>query len=186
MDNLSKDIQSVGFDTRPPMLDREKLAECEEGVLHLGVERDRVFADLSLEEKDRFMTAVKLNKGLKESNYCQLYAYLKQHGAHDNENKMMLERYNPHAIVPLALGRQNKGQVNYARKVVAARNGGVQNRVGNANPGQARQIKCYNCNGIGYIARNCTQPMRLQDSEYFKDKMLLMQAQENGSVLDEE
>ncbi|GKA95259.1 hypothetical protein Tco_0817297, partial [Tanacetum coccineum] len=27
--------------------------------------------------------------------------------------------------------------------------GGAQNRVGNANPGQARQIKCYNCNGIG-------------------------------------
>nr|GEV86684.1 integrase, catalytic region, zinc finger, CCHC-type, peptidase aspartic, catalytic [Tanacetum cinerariifolium] len=27
--------------------------------------------------------------------------------------------------------------------------GGVQNRVGNANPGQARQVKCYNCNGIG-------------------------------------
>nr|GFB84941.1 hypothetical protein [Tanacetum cinerariifolium] len=28
----------------------------------------------------------------------------------------------------------------------AAVNGGVQNRVGNVNPGQARQIKCYNCN----------------------------------------
>ncbi|GJT41205.1 hypothetical protein Tco_0941070 [Tanacetum coccineum] len=29
----------------------------------------------------------------------------------------------------------------------AAGNGGAQNRVGNANPGQARQDKCYNCNG---------------------------------------
>nr|GEV84465.1 integrase, catalytic region, zinc finger, CCHC-type, peptidase aspartic, catalytic [Tanacetum cinerariifolium] len=28
----------------------------------------------------------------------------------------------------------------------AAGYGGVQNRVGNANPGQARQVKCYNCN----------------------------------------
>ncbi|GKA92026.1 retrovirus-related pol polyprotein from transposon TNT 1-94 [Tanacetum coccineum] len=37
---------------------------------------------------------------------------------------------------------------------------GAQNRVGNANPGQARQIKCYNGNGIGHIARNCTQPKR--------------------------
>ncbi|GJZ44733.1 hypothetical protein Tco_0592329 [Tanacetum coccineum] len=34
--------------------------------------------------------------------------------------------------------------------------------------------------------RNCTQPKRPQNSEYFKDKMLLMQAQENGVVLDEE
>ncbi|GJU65156.1 retrovirus-related pol polyprotein from transposon TNT 1-94 [Tanacetum coccineum] len=34
--------------------------------------------------------------------------------------------------------------------------------------------------------RNCTQPKRPQNSDYFKDKMLLMQAQENGAVLDEE
>ncbi|GKE16203.1 hypothetical protein Tco_1423780 [Tanacetum coccineum] len=33
---------------------------------------------------------------------------------------------------------------------------------------------------------NCTQPKRPQNSDYFKDKMLLMQAQENGVVLDEE
>ncbi|GKA46590.1 hypothetical protein Tco_0739473 [Tanacetum coccineum] len=33
--------------------------------------------------------------------------------------------------------------------------------------------------------RNCTQPKRPQNSKYFKDKMLLMQAQENGVALDE-
>ncbi|GKG18604.1 hypothetical protein Tco_0372902 [Tanacetum coccineum] len=39
---------------------------------------------------------------------------------------------------------------------------------------------------VTHIARNCTQPKHLQNSDYFKDKMLLMQAQENGAVLDEE
>ncbi|GJZ34457.1 hypothetical protein Tco_0580274 [Tanacetum coccineum] len=61
-----------------------------------------------------------------------------------------------------------------------------RNRAGNANTCQGKVVKCYNYNGVGYIARNCTQPKCPQNSDYFKDKMLLMQAQENGAVLDEE
>nr|GEW65779.1 hypothetical protein [Tanacetum cinerariifolium] len=73
-----------------------------------------------------------------------------------------------------------------ARGTVGVRNEGVHNRVGNANTSQAKPIKCYNCNGIGHIARKCTHPKQPHNSDYFKDKMLLMQAQENGVVLDEE
>ncbi|GJU61277.1 retrovirus-related pol polyprotein from transposon TNT 1-94 [Tanacetum coccineum] len=77
-------------------------------------------------------------------------------------------------------------QRNTARGNVVAGNVGGQNRGGIINPGPAKPIKCYNCNGLGHIARECPRPKRLQDSDYFKDKMLLMQAQENGAVLDEE
>ncbi|GJT11280.1 hypothetical protein Tco_0858322 [Tanacetum coccineum] len=143
-----------------------------------------------LPEWGRFVTAVKLNRGLRDSNYDQLYAYLKQHEAHANENKMMLDRFTQHTVDPLALmlnvGRQNRGQGNNARGAGTVGYGGALNRVENANPGQARQVKCYNCNGISHIARNYTQPKRPQNSEYFKDKMLLMQAQENRVALDEE
>ncbi|GKF87104.1 retrovirus-related pol polyprotein from transposon TNT 1-94, partial [Tanacetum coccineum] len=67
-----------------------------------------------------------------------------------------------------------------------AGNVGAQNKGGMINPGQAKPIKCYNCNGPGHIAREFPRPKRLQDSDYFKDKLLLMQAQESGAVLDEE
>ncbi|GKC75048.1 hypothetical protein Tco_1125822 [Tanacetum coccineum] len=61
------------------------------------------FVNNMFPEWGRFVTAVKLNRGLKTSNNDQLYAYLKQHDAHANKNKMMLERYTQHAIDPLAL-----------------------------------------------------------------------------------
>nr|GEW90350.1 hypothetical protein [Tanacetum cinerariifolium] len=197
----------------------------------------------------RFVTAVKLNRGLRDSNYDQLYAYLKQHETHTKENKMMLEsssstqvpqpladssspaedlienltntlalltqsyrtflpqtnnqlRTSSNArnqatvqdgkvVVQNVQGRPNRGQGMNPRGGSAAGYGGAQNRVGNVNPsparpGQARPMKFYNCNGTRHIARNCTQPKRPQNSEYYKDKMLLMQAQENGVALDGE
>nr|GEU68626.1 retrovirus-related Pol polyprotein from transposon TNT 1-94 [Tanacetum cinerariifolium] len=82
---------------------REPLAEGTERAPHLGPERPRVYYDLSPEEKDRFVTTVKLNIGLRDSNYNQLYAYLKQHEAHVNENIMMLDRFTKHTVDPLAL-----------------------------------------------------------------------------------
>nr|GEV79770.1 hypothetical protein [Tanacetum cinerariifolium] len=60
------------------------------------------FVNNMLPEWGRFVTAVKLNRGLRDSNYNQLFAYLKQHEAHEKENKMMLERLSQPTAQPTA------------------------------------------------------------------------------------
>nr|GEY20021.1 hypothetical protein [Tanacetum cinerariifolium] len=85
----------------------------EEGVL-LRLERPRTYDDLNDNENkrfdadlnskfvnnmspkwDRFVTAVKLNKGLKEINHEQLYAYLKQHKKHVTQDRLIVKRITP-------------------------------------------------------------------------------------------
>nr|GEV40090.1 retrovirus-related Pol polyprotein from transposon TNT 1-94 [Tanacetum cinerariifolium] len=61
------------------------------------------FVNNMLPEWGRFVMAVKLNRGLRDSNYDQLYAYLKQQETHENKNKMMLERFSQPTVDPLAL-----------------------------------------------------------------------------------
>nr|GFA68165.1 retrovirus-related Pol polyprotein from transposon TNT 1-94 [Tanacetum cinerariifolium] len=52
--------------------------------------------------------------------------------------------------------------------------------------GKQRVIVCYNCKGEGHMSKQCTKPKRKRDEQWFKDKVLLVQAQANGQVLHEE
>nr|GEW37120.1 hypothetical protein [Tanacetum cinerariifolium] len=53
-------------------------------------------------------------------------------------------------------------------------------------PGKQRVIVCYNCKGEGHMSKQCSKPKRKRDAKWFKDKVLLVQAQANGQVLQEE
>nr|GEY36044.1 hypothetical protein [Tanacetum cinerariifolium] len=204
------------------------------------------FVNNMLPEWGRFMMAVKLNRGLRDSNYDQLYAYLKQHETHAKENKMMLERFSQNTVDPLALMSNVSNQQRYSpssspssptqipqhladnphldsslsltenlienhtntlalltqsyktflpqtnnqlrtsshvRNQATIQDGRVvvQNVQGQHNRGQGMNLQ-----GGGHISRNCTQPKLPQNSKYYKDKMLHMQAQENGVALDAE
>nr|GEV07388.1 uncharacterized mitochondrial protein AtMg00810-like [Tanacetum cinerariifolium] len=49
-----------------------------------------------------------------------------------------------------------------------------------------RVIVCYNCKGEDHMSKQYTKPKRKRDEVWFKDKVLLVQAQANGQVLYEE
>nr|GEU55776.1 hypothetical protein [Tanacetum cinerariifolium] len=54
------------------------------------------------------------------------------------------------------------------------------------NTGKQRSVICYNCKGEGHMSKQCTKPKRKKDESWFKDKVLLVQAQANGQILHEE
>nr|GEW31648.1 ribonuclease H-like domain-containing protein [Tanacetum cinerariifolium] len=111
-------------------------------------------------EWSKFMTDVKLVRDLHTTNVDQLYAYLGQHEYHANE------------------GRQNSLTTGMSRQNTSGPSG--------INLGKQRVIVCYNCKGKGHMSKQCSKPKRKRDEAWFKDKVLLVQAQANGQVLHEE
>ncbi|GJW49379.1 retrovirus-related pol polyprotein from transposon TNT 1-94, partial [Tanacetum coccineum] len=55
-----------------------------------------------------------------------------------------------------------------------------------SNTGKQRTVICYNCKGEGHMSKQCTKPKRKRDDSWFKDKVLLVQAQASGQILHEE
>ncbi|GJR80417.1 integrase, catalytic region, zinc finger, CCHC-type containing protein [Tanacetum coccineum] len=55
-----------------------------------------------------------------------------------------------------------------------------------SNSRKQRAVICYNCKGEGHMSKQCTKPKRTRDDSWFKDKVLLVQAQANGQILHEE
>nr|GFC64286.1 hypothetical protein [Tanacetum cinerariifolium] len=83
--------------------------------------------------------------------------------------------------------------MSFLTSVVASRYPAINNQLRtSSNPrsggtsGTQRVIVCYNCKGEGHMSKQCTKPKRKRDAEWFKDKVLLVQAQANGQVLQEE
>nr|GFA31986.1 hypothetical protein [Tanacetum cinerariifolium] len=261
MANLSEDIQCAGKENEVNILKsidegpyrmgtvRDTLAESTKGAPQFGLERPRVYSDPTPEKKDccmmtlntsnsirenpfiTTMYAVKLNKGLRDSNYNQLYAYLKQHETHAQENKMMLDRFSQPTLYPLALMSNVSNPQHYSpsflpssfaqvpQPIVDSSLSPAESLIENLTNTLALLTQSYKTflpqtnnqlrtssnarnqatvqdgrvvvqtvqgrQNKGHIARNYTQPKRPQNSEYFKDKMLLMQVQENGVALDE-
>ncbi|GJV67999.1 retrovirus-related pol polyprotein from transposon TNT 1-94 [Tanacetum coccineum] len=77
-------------------------------------------------------------------------------------------------------GRQNSFAAGTSRK-----RANISGTRGNYS-GQQRVVKCFNCQREGHMARQCPKPKRKRDATWFRDKVLLVEAQGNGKVLNEE
>nr|GEX89999.1 integrase, catalytic region, zinc finger, CCHC-type, peptidase aspartic, catalytic [Tanacetum cinerariifolium] len=197
MGNLPEDIQCAGSDTRPPMLDRtdfaswqqhirlycrgkengvnilnsidegpfqmgtvwEPLVDRTAGAPHLGPERPRVYADLSPEEKDRYNADIRATNILLQGLPKDIYTLINHYtDAKDiwDNVKMLLEGSE-------LIKEDRKSQL-------------------------YDDFEHFQCSGLTEL-RSEDQSIGWRCSwnfDYYKDKMLLMQAQENGVALDEE
>ncbi|GJZ13278.1 integrase, catalytic region, zinc finger, CCHC-type containing protein [Tanacetum coccineum] len=125
-------------------------------------------------EWSKFMTDVKLVKDFHTTNFDQLHAYLKQHKLHANEVRFV--------VLVFSLGDDLIACLNKAMAFLTD----VASSRGNNSSGQVRVVKCYNCQGEGHMARQCTQPKQPRNTSWYKDKAMLAEALEVGQILDEE
>nr|GEU66017.1 hypothetical protein [Tanacetum cinerariifolium] len=149
-------------------------------------------------EWSKFMPDVKLVKDLHTTKFDQLHAYLEQHELHANEVRLLPERnQDPLAFVEMIQllisirhGFSNscsflKGRQSQSYSGTGYKSNATSSR-GNNVSGHARIVKCYNCQGEGHMARQCTQPKRPRNASWYKDKAMLAEAKEAGQVMDEE
>nr|GEW62199.1 integrase, catalytic region, zinc finger, CCHC-type, peptidase aspartic, catalytic [Tanacetum cinerariifolium] len=116
-------------------------------------------------EWKRHVTIVRQTKNLHEADFTQIYDFLKMNQDENDGNQNRL-------VVVLGIANQN-GTSN----IVAARAEGT----GNGN-----QVRCYNCRGLGHIARNCTTRPRRRDAAYLQTQLLIAQKEEAGIQLQAE
>nr|GEY06689.1 hypothetical protein [Tanacetum cinerariifolium] len=85
----------------------------------------------------------------------------------------------------VSMFKQGEDSVEYVNKAMAflsavASRGNATNLRGTNVAGQLRIVKRYNFQGEGYMARQCTQPKRPRNIAWFKEKLMLAEAQEAG------
>ncbi|GJZ15386.1 retrovirus-related pol polyprotein from transposon TNT 1-94, partial [Tanacetum coccineum] len=162
----------------------------------------------------KFMTDAKLVRDLHTTNIDQLHAYLGQHEFHGNKkgddpidsiihmlsfltavltscypttNNQLRNSSNPRQQATINNGRVTLQPIQGRQTSLAA--GTTRTYTPGAsgsNSRKQRTVICYNCKGEGHMSKQCTKPKRKRDDSWFKDKVLLVQAQASGQILHEE
>ncbi|GJY04149.1 reverse transcriptase domain-containing protein [Tanacetum coccineum] len=162
-------------------------------------------------EWSKFVTDVKLVRDFHTTNFDQLHAYLEQHELHANEvlNQQTHIADFPQVDSGLAVPVFKQGDdpidainkmMPFLSTIVTSCFPSTNNQLRNSfntrqqatihdgrvtvQPLQGRPYSY--ATGEGYMARQCPKPKRKRDATWFRDKVLLVEAQGNGKVLNEE
>ncbi|GJY21556.1 retrovirus-related pol polyprotein from transposon TNT 1-94 [Tanacetum coccineum] len=180
------------------------------------VQANTKFLNALPSEWSKFVTDVKLAKSLYTTNYDQfqlsnslqsisvtttfredliecinkVMAFLSAVASRLPPSKNQLRiSSNPRNQATIQDGRVTVQQVQRIQNqsYVGTRNRGIATTSkGNVAVDPPRVVKCYNYQGEGHMARQCTQPKRPRNATWFKEKLMLAEAQEAGQILDEE
>nr|GEX36567.1 putative reverse transcriptase domain-containing protein [Tanacetum cinerariifolium] len=126
-------------------------------------------------EWSKFVTDVKLVKDLHTTNFDQLNAYLEQHELHANEIDSGL-------TVPVF--KKGNDPIDATNKMMSFLSTIVTSRFPTTN-NQLRNSSSPRQQATIHDGR-CPKPKRKRDATWFRDKVLLVEAQGSGKVLNEE
>nr|GEW80265.1 hypothetical protein [Tanacetum cinerariifolium] len=101
--------------------------------------------------------------------------------------------YQEHSGSAIPTFQQGEDPINFINKVMefpsavaSSGNKGISTTSrGNYAAGQPRVVNCQNCVGEGHMTRQCTRPKGPRNYVCFKEKFMLVKAQEVGQILDE-
>nr|GEW19184.1 hypothetical protein [Tanacetum cinerariifolium] len=158
----------------------------------------------------KYVTNVKQNIDISSKSYVDIYTHLKAYEPYAKKTLLKLEQSSsladplayvahtntttakPSPSTPspqTAAHTLNEAMMATMTQIANLLSGSHKQKapgnVGN-NGARGKKVICFNCKGEGHVLRQCKEPKRKMDSQYFKDKMMLMEAKEKGATLDTE
>ncbi|GJV66407.1 retrovirus-related pol polyprotein from transposon TNT 1-94 [Tanacetum coccineum] len=180
----NEETNAAGTDTRPPML-VENDYESWKIRIHRYI-RGKPNGKLIWKSIQNGPTPHPMVTDPSPSDSTIMPAPRKKLDSEFNEEENKLEMADTQAEIILSQGRTLQQRKEYLFDDIECKpvqRKGLGN-VGNTGA-RGKKVICYNCRGEGHVARQCKEPKRKMDSQYFKDKAFTDEAIEKGDVLDE-
>nr|GEX43503.1 hypothetical protein [Tanacetum cinerariifolium] len=179
-----------GADNHPPMLDKD-LYDSRKSRMELYMQ-NREHGRMILESVKHGLLiwpTIEENNVIRTKKYSELSAAEKIQADCDMKATNIILQDSSFAVPVFSPGNDLIACLNKAMAfltAVASSRGNATSSRGNTTSGQARVVKCYNCQDEGQMARKCTQPKRQRNAAWYKEKAMLAEAQEAGQILDKE